>query len=179
MRVIRVIDGDTFVIKTGDRVRLVGLDAPETGKCGAEEAKEQLTKLLSDEVIKIEEEKRDVWGRRLGIVNIGNLNVNLEMVKSGWARYDSFSDIKNGEMKLAGEQAENNKLGIYGISCADEEKCVILGNIDESTGRKYYHLPECPSYSRVIISPERGEQIFCSESEALKAGFVPSPDCVM
>jgi hypothetical protein len=99
------------------------------------------------------------------------------MVRSGWARYDSFSDIKDEEMQLAGKRAEELKLGIFGTECGSKDKCSIFGNIDENTGRKFYHLPECVSYGRVVISPERGEQIFCSESGAKKAGYVLSPDC--
>lgn len=178
MRVTRVIDGDTFVIKTGDRVRLAGLDAPETGKCGSKEARFELINILDNKIIRIIGEERDSWGRRLGIVYAGQINVNFEMVKSGWARYDSFSSIKDEEMRLAGEQAEKLNLGIFGTECGDEDKCSILGNIDENTGRKFYHLSECPTYARVKISPERGEKIFCSESEAKQAGFVLAPDCV-
>jgi len=36
--VAHVIDGDTIVLTTGERVRLIGVDAPEIGTCGADEA---------------------------------------------------------------------------------------------------------------------------------------------
>lgn len=177
MRVVRVIDGDTFVIQTGERVRLIGLDAPETGVCGSVEATKRLGDLVMNRIVKIDREDRDSWGRRLGIVTTTGVNVNLEMVKSGWARYDSFSDEKSEELRQAGEKASGQKLGIYGSLCDKQNTCGILGNIDESSGKKYYHLPQCPAYSRVKISPERGEKKFCTESEAKKAGFVLSPDC--
>lgn len=170
MRVIRVIDGDTFVIKTGERVRLIGLDAPEMGTCGSDEATKSLSDLVFNKIIKIDREGRDSWGRRLGMVYAGGVNVNLEMVKSGWARYDSFSDIKSAEMEKAGQEAEDR-------GC-DEKECGILGNIDESSGKKYYHLPVCPTYSRVKIDLTRGEKKFCTEGEAKRAGFTLAPDCL-
>ena len=178
MRVIRVIDGDTFVIKAGNRVRLIGLDAPELGSCGSDEATKQLSDLVLNKIIKIDRETRDSWGRRLGIVYTGGTNVNFEIVKSGWARYDSFSDEKSPEMQVAGVKAEENKLGIYSRVCDKNETCGILGNIDESSGKKYYHLPQCPTYSRVKIDAKRGEKKFCSEGEAKKAGFILAPDCL-
>ena len=38
--VVRVVDGDTIVIDTGERVRFIGIDAPEIGQPGADEATE-------------------------------------------------------------------------------------------------------------------------------------------
>ena len=171
MRVVRVIDGDTFVIRTGERVRLIGLDAPEVGMCGSEKATKQLSDLVLSKIIKIDRDMRDSWGRRLGIVYAGRANVNLEMIKSGLAKYDYFSDEKSEEFRRADEETQRPDL------CRDQETCGILGNIDESSGKKYYHVPGCPSYGRVKIDLERGEKKFCTELEAKRAGFVLAPDC--
>ena len=38
--VIEVTDGDTFVTNTGAKVRILGIDAPEAGLCGSQEAKD-------------------------------------------------------------------------------------------------------------------------------------------
>lgn len=176
MRVVRVIDGDTFVIKTGERVRLVGLDAPEAGSCGSEEATKRLSDLTLNKVIRLNGAARDRWGRRLGMVYVGRTNVNLEMVKSGWARFDNFEGGGTKEVEEAGIKAQEGREGIFGKVCKVE--CSILGNIDQSSGKKYYHLPDCPSWGRVRISPERGERKFCTETEASKAGFSLAPDCL-
>lgn len=178
MRVVRVIDGDTFVIRTGERVRLAGLDAPEIGSCYAEAAKLALEKMIGGKVIKIEGSGRDSWGRRLGFVYVGKTNVNLGMVKLGAARYDNFSDEKSAEMEMWGRRAEENKIGLFGQDCRDTMTCIILGNIDESSGKRYYHIPGCPTYGRVKIDEARGERYFCTEAEAKKSGFTPAPDCV-
>ena len=42
--VIRVIDGDTVVISGDERVRLIGIDTPENGQCGFDEAKQAISK---------------------------------------------------------------------------------------------------------------------------------------
>ena len=70
-------------------------------------------------------------------------------------------------------------MGIYNDVCLEKkDKCVILGNIDQSTGKKYYHLPNCYSYGKVKITSSRGEKVFCSEKEAEDEGFNLAPDCV-
>lgn len=43
-----VLDGDTFTLKNGDRIRLLGIDTPEKGRCGAIEATQELSSLIAD-----------------------------------------------------------------------------------------------------------------------------------
>lgn len=49
--------------------------------------------------------------------------------------------------------------------------CDIKGNISYSSGEKLYHLPSDRDYAEVIISKEDGERWFCSETEAINAGW--------
>jgi endonuclease YncB( thermonuclease family) len=48
--------------------------------------------------------------------------------------------------------------------------CTIKGNISRS-GDRIYHLPESRDYARVMIDEQAGERMFCSEAEALAAGW--------
>lgn len=48
--------------------------------------------------------------------------------------------------------------------------CVIKGNIS-SEGEKIYHVPGGTFYDETQISISKGERWFCSESEALNAGW--------
>ncbi|MDO8508009.1 MAG: hypothetical protein Q7S53_05605 [bacterium] len=48
--------------------------------------------------------------------------------------------------------------------------CDIKGNTSQN-GDKIYHTKESPSYSKVKIDPKYGEKMFCSEKEAVNAGF--------
>ena len=50
------------------------------------------------------------------------------------------------------------------------DDCVIKGNISRS-GERIYHLPFQDHYDRTRISEEAGERWFCSEAEALAAGW--------
>ena len=53
--------------------------------------------------------------------------------------------------------------------------CVIKGNISIETGRKLYHVPGMEDYEGTLIHPEKGERWFCSESEAVAAGWSRAP----
>ena len=54
--------------------------------------------------------------------------------------------------------------------------CVIKGNINWE-GEKIYHLPGCASYDRTKIDESRGERWFCSEEEAVAAGWRKAKNC--
>src|SRR3989338_665994 len=86
MTVVDVHDGDTFTLGDGQRVRLLGADAPELENCGSEEAKKKLIDLVMNKTIRITEEKRDTYGRRMGLVWVGATLVNEVVLKDGLAR---------------------------------------------------------------------------------------------
>jgi hypothetical protein len=49
--------------------------------------------------------------------------------------------------------------------------CDIKGNISVDSGEKIYHVPGQRYYDQTQISPEYGERWFCTEAEALDAGW--------
>ena len=58
----------------------------------------------------------------------------------------------------------------YASACHDPScGCVIKGNIND--GKKIYHCPNSPVYDSVKIN-RPGERYFCTEQEAIEAGFV-------
>lgn len=52
-----------------------------------------------------------------------------------------------------------------------ESRCLIKGNIN-SRGQRLYHLPGTPFYERTRIDEARGQRWFCTEEEALEAGWL-------
>jgi len=50
-------------------------------------------------------------------------------------------------------------------------QCVIKGNISLKDGERIYHLPGQDFYEKTIVSPEKGEKWFCTEEEAVAAGW--------
>jgi hypothetical protein len=48
---------------------------------------------------------------------------------------------------------------------------VIKGNISQSTGERIYHVPGQEFYDRTVIDETAGERWFCTEAEAVQAGW--------
>ncbi len=85
-KVIRVVDGDTFEIEGGDRVRLLGIDAPERGARMFTVATERLRQLTAAHKVTLEIcEERDTYGRFLATVRAGGVNVNSVLLREGMA----------------------------------------------------------------------------------------------
>lgn len=86
----RVIDGDTFILYsvnvTGeDRVRILGVDAPETGSGPAADSATAYTRRwLATGDFTITACKRDSFGRLLAIVARGTSNLADELISHGW-----------------------------------------------------------------------------------------------
>jgi len=96
--VIEVVDGDTIWVQFDDlskeKVRLIGIDTPEKGKCGFEQATKALTELVLNQKISLLEggiSNRDLYKRLLRYVEIVRVDAGLELIKKGLGihRYDS------------------------------------------------------------------------------------------
>ena len=92
--VIRVIDGDTVVISGDERVRLIGIDTPENGQCGFDEAKQALEKLLASGPATFYSgttSDKDKYDRLLRYIEVEGTDVGLNLISNGFAiaRYDS------------------------------------------------------------------------------------------
>lgn len=179
-KVLEVIDGDTFKIDNARRVRLMGVNTPETGKCLSKEAKEKLVSLILGKDVTLKDQFSDSYGRIMANVFIGNIYVNKEMLLSGLGRMDYYENPYKEELKTAYAKAREEKLGIFSSVCifvTPINNCNIKGNIDDNTQKKIYYLPWCKNYSQVIIDLSTEDQWFCTEAEATKAGFSKSKTC--
>ncbi len=89
----RIIDGDTIVIENySENIRLLGINSPERGEIGFEEAKEFLEDLILKEEVELEINGQDKYYRTLAYIHLGNKNMNVEMVEMGFANYYFYSD---------------------------------------------------------------------------------------
>ncbi len=128
-QVTKVVDGDTFWVNNGTgkdiKVRLIGIDAPESRKTGKKEigyygmeAKEYLTTLLSGKHVKLtsDVDSLDRYGRTLAYVYLQNGTfVNAELVKNGYARIMTIPpNIKHTDLFLDLQtEARENKRGMW------------------------------------------------------------------
>jgi micrococcal nuclease len=181
--VINVLDGDTFVLEDKHKVRLSHLDAPALELCGGSESKKRLEELVENQKVSIERIATDDFGRSIAKVYLDDELINKILVAEGWAVYDSRETSELGQELMAlQKQAKQEKLGIFNPQCyqsenLDNPKCHIKGNMREGQKTKIYSLPGCSNYDNIIIEKFNGDQWFCTEKQAQKAGFVKSGDC--
>ena len=132
---------------------------------------------------------RDKYNRLLRYVWVDDVFINLELVKQGFAYSYSYPpDIKYQELFVKAQQeAREANRGLWNSCQAQTEtstsqennsnsSCLIKGNIS-SSGEKIYHLPGCGSYEKTKIDEARGEKWFCTESEAVAAGWRKALNC--
>ena len=91
--VVNVVDGDTLDLDNGERVRLVGIDTPERGECGYDEATMVLASMVLNQTVTLEpsDEDRDKYGRLLRYVVVNGVDAGGQMLAQGYAitRYNS------------------------------------------------------------------------------------------
>lgn len=182
IEVLGVIDGDTLVLEGKTRLRLRSVDAPELEYCGGKEAKELLEKLVKDKVVLVKEQIIDVKGRPMALVYVDEKLVNEEILKEGWGRFHSDDTSAREVLKSAYDNAKGKSLGIFSSKCRqtqnpDKPKCNIKGNIDKNSDRRNYYFPGSAQYDFTIVEKDTGEDWFCTEKEAQKAGFTRSLTC--
>lgn len=121
-QVLRVNDGDTLILATGQKVRLVQIDTPElsSSECYAEEARKALIDLISKSSITLEPESvsgnKDQFGRLLRYVKVGNLNVNLKLVELGAATPYFYNGEKGRYAHVllnAARKAKAQRIGLW------------------------------------------------------------------
>jgi len=180
--VTKILDGDTFVTEDKSVVRLFAISAPEFDLCGGEEAKEALTKEVLNKRVSLDTKVRGSKGRKIAMVYKQGEIVNAELLKTGWYSFEGGKTDDRDLLKSAYDSVRKEKKGIYSQQCTQLEnlenpKCKIKGNISVNDEGKFYHFPGCGRYEDVIVDLYRGDEWFCSEKEAEKAGFTKSKNC--
>lgn len=176
----------------GATVKLTGIEAPEREqRCGTERrswrctavAESALSRMVDGRTVACVVGSPDDSGFKTGRCTIGNKDVAGELVRQGHVFSDGTILARYGSEE---REARNAKLGLwsggeverpsaYRAKVWDEAKrrapdgCPIKGQV--SGGSRTYVLPWSPDYDRVRVQRARGERWFCSEQEAVSAGF--------
>lgn len=87
--VVGVSDGDTVKVLTDEMVeetvRLSGIDSPERGQPFGQVSKKHLSDQVYDQYVTVEWDKRDKYGRIVGLVLVNGIDANLEQLRAGLA----------------------------------------------------------------------------------------------
>lgn len=187
-----VIDGDTIELH-GKKVRLYGIDAPESSqicknkegniyRCGQLAAR-SLFDIIGKKTVSCIVKDKDRYNRFVAICSVQQTDLNNWIVAQGLAlAYRKYSR----DYVAAENSARASKLGLWQgefvnpwdwrkgqrliVKELDERpNCLIKGNI--SSSGKIYHTPSSRWYQTTKVDVSKGERWFCSEAEALAAGW--------
>lgn len=173
--VTNIVDGDTLDLENAKRIRLSGLNTPETGECGYLDAKKRLEELVLGKEVYLERDRtnEDKYGRLLRYIYYpkGNL-VNKILVEEGYAEaYDKYKDDtkRYSELDAAEQRAKARNLRIW--NCVDaKEDCLYV----YSKNSKVYHKPDCKWAKRISQ-----ENLVCvkTEKELEELNLEPCKTC--
>lgn len=190
---VLVIDGDT--LQVGNRIfHLAGIDAPELGqrckvenkgwRCGLEAAL-ALRKLIAFGKVACTTNEEGVIVT--GACTAAGKDLGEVLLSQGYALAlsEAFPTYKGAEMA-----AQEAKLGLWRGDfvrpedwrsgarlpgeTTDTTFCVVKAKVTEEQ-QKIFYIPSDENYAAITIDPERGERIFCSDDEAILAGWTRFP----
>lgn len=161
-KVTFVIDGDTISLSTGEKVRYIGVDTPETKhpvkkvECFGGEAFEKNKQLVQGKEVRLEKDvsDRDRYGRLLRYVYLparqslgeggdDDIFINDYLARNGYASAATFPpDVKMSEQfRLAEREARFEGRGLWAPgACAEKSQEILDQKIKDKINleKKYY-----------------------------------------
>jgi endonuclease YncB( thermonuclease family) len=191
----RIVDGDTLALTLAGgtlRVRLHGMDAPELDQtcpdaegallaCGGA-ATAAMEDLIAGRPVRCVSQGNVNYDRLVAVCSVDGIDLGGALVERGLA----WASRRHSMAYVGAEDAARARaLGVWqgpavppwawrkGERSAEPraEGCAIKGNV--SANGRIYHLPGARSYARTQISAANGERWFCTEAEAVAAGWRP------
>ena len=187
-----------------ERVRVIGIDTPElrSHDCYAQQAASKMQSLVQSKQVRLvadpTQDDRDRYGRLLRHMRLADGRSVAELlIAGGFGREYTYDRAYAGRAAHLRAQAaaKSAHRGIWSSGClaavppapvppakaapaapvapAAPTSCLIKGNI-ASDGEKIYHVPGGAYYDVTKISESKGERWFCTESDAVNAGWRPS-----
>lgn len=116
-KVVRVADGDTITLLLDNnnqlKIRLYGIDCPETSQDFYRVAKEFTTSMCIHKTVSVDVIEVDQYGRSVAIVTLPNGEIlNEELLKAGLAWHYKHYDQSEKYARLENE-ARESKLGLW------------------------------------------------------------------
>ncbi|MCX6793554.1 MAG: thermonuclease family protein [Candidatus Gottesmanbacteria bacterium] len=128
VKVVHVVDGDTIKVETGETVRYIGIDSPETVdprkpvQCYGKEASDKNKQLVEGKIVELEKDisEKDKYGRLLRYIWLGESLINEVLVRDGYAHSSSYPpDVKYQSRFVEAERlARQEQKGLWGSVCS-------------------------------------------------------------
>jgi endonuclease YncB( thermonuclease family) len=122
-QVVGISDGDTLTLLTQDhrqvRMRLAGIDAPESRQPYDSRARQELSQLSFRQAVRVIVEDTDRYGRTVGKVLLGPLDLNAELVRRGaaWVYPHYNRDPALPPLQAAARQARR---GLWALPASEQ-----------------------------------------------------------
>ena len=186
------MDGDTFVLQTGEKVRLIGVDCPESQdpnkpvEYWADEASAYLAKLLGNKKVRLEfgDERTDKYSRLLCYVWVDDtVLVNLEIIKNGHGMaYLRFTHAREHEFIEAELTARRQAVGMWASPRSTPEVSqdqTVKKQIKpaETQDQTVYITKTGSKYHRGSCGYLRKSKITISKKDAISQGYGPCSRC--
>ncbi|MGE0384221.1 MAG: thermonuclease family protein [Gammaproteobacteria bacterium] len=189
-RVVKVIDGDSFVMRVGGQeveVRLAQIDAPEFQQPYGPQARQALARIVAGRRVQGQVRDRDRYGRHVVELTIDGRDVEQELVAAGaaWV-YDRYA--RDPRLKALEAEARAGRRGLWGQPDAaieppwhwrERERAARgatapAGPVIANRRSGVYHLPGCPGFT---ATGPGNRQSFDSEAQARAAGYRRARNC--
>ncbi len=118
-KVVKITDGDTVHVQLTDKkvkIRLYGIDAPESKQEYGQESKKLLASLIASKEVYVYVINTDRYGRLVGKIFCDGQYINAILVRDGAAWWYKQYAAKEIELTIAEKWARENKLGLWGKS---------------------------------------------------------------
>ncbi|MDF7675968.1 thermonuclease family protein [Neisseriaceae bacterium ESL0693] len=114
-KVVKISDGDTVrcldQYNQQHRIRLAGIDAPESKQAYGQVSKQSLADMIFQKQVNVDITGTDRYGRKLGIIYLGQRDINREQVARGMAW--SYVRYPQKDYAKVEAKAKNQRLGLW------------------------------------------------------------------
>lgn len=195
-KTISVADGDTITVLNNQnqqtKIRLYGIDTPENGQAFGKKAKKFTSSFVAGKTVRVKIYDTDRYGRSVGVVFVGNTNVNKEIIRAGYAwQYRKYCKASFCSEWLTLEQmAKIARIGLWRdnnpappwewrkakrTSNAKTSNVVPSGSsiYHGNVKSKVFHGSGCQHYNC-----KNCVKVFKSVNEAVNSGYRPHKLCV-
>lgn len=114
-KVVKVADGDTITVLHDSeqiKIRLAGIDAPEKAQPFGNVSRQSISEIVFGKEVRVIEQGRDRYGRTIGRVYQGDIDVSAEQIKQGMAWvYRKYT--KEAALYQLEDEAKQHRLGLW------------------------------------------------------------------
>lgn len=160
--VVSVHDGDTVTLLVSGnnqvKIRLAQIDAPESAQAFGQKSRQALAGMVFNKNVKIEKETVDKYGRTVGTIFVGAIDVNREQIKQGmaWA-YRQY--LHDQSLLQEEEKAKESKIGLW----SDPNPIPPWEYRHSGKERKSHNRPNDLVAAKVNSDSKCGTKRYCKE----------------